>query len=93
MSAGDRSLRDDTRGLAMGIVAFFAMLIVAAVLFIVLDMAFGEMFDFSTQQATHEGARDQQDTARAIWNNIMFVPLFFAVLFLVTRAVREAGRV
>jgi len=92
MSAGDRSLRDDDRGLAMGIVAFFAMVIVAAVLFTVLDPAFVEIFEFSSAQTTHEGAREQQNTAWAIWQNIMFVPLFFAVIFLVTRAVREGAR-
>lgn len=90
MRAGD--FRDDDRGLANGIIVFFAMLIVAGVLFIMLDQGITEVFDTSSSLATQEGARDQQNTANDIWQNIMFVPLFYAVLFLVARAVREGSR-
>lgn len=84
-------LRDDDRGLALGIVIFFVMLIIAAVLFIALDTAWVEIVGHVEPRADHQGATEQINMAQSIWNNIMFVPIFFAVLFIIARAVNEGA--
>lgn len=89
MSLG--ALRDDDRGLALGIVVFIAMLVMGGLLFLVLNTAFTEVVGFTAPQASHDGARDQINMARTIWNNILYVPLFLGFLFLITRAVQEGS--
>lgn len=84
-------LRGDERGLALGVVVFFAMIIIAALLFIGLNTAWVDVVGVMEPQATSEGATDQIDQAKAIWNNILYVPLFLATVFIIARAVREGS--
>ena len=84
-------LRNDERGLALGVVVFFAMIIVAALLYIAFNTAWVDVVGVMEGQATSEGATDQINEAKAIWNNIMYVPLLFGLVFLIARAVREGS--
>lgn len=85
-------LADDTRGLAIGIVTFVGMFVVGALLFIVMDAAMADVFSISMSQSQTTGGADQIDLAQAIWDNILYVVLFLAVVFLLARAVREGAR-
>lgn len=87
-----KELRDDTRGLAVGIVVFFMMLIIGALLFILFDSALSPLFDMTRNQAETSGGVEQINLAEAIWDNILYVVAFFAVMYLIGRAVRESGR-
>jgi len=84
-------LRDDNRGLALGIVVFFAMLVVAALLYIMMDAAMVEIFAFATADATSAGATKQIQLAKQIWGGLLYVVVFLAVIFLVSRAVNEGS--
>lgn len=86
------ALTSDERALAIGLVTFFAMLIVGALLFILMDSGMSHVFDISTAQASSPGATDQINLAQAIWDNILYVVLFIGVLFILARAVREEAR-
>lgn len=85
-------LRDDDRGLAVGIVVFFMMFIVGALLFTLFDPALSPLFDMTRDQAQTSGATDQINLAEGIWDNMLYVVAFFAVIFLIGRSVRESGR-
>ncbi len=84
-------LRDDDRGLALGIVVFFAMIIVAALLYALASPAMSEILAFSSERAAESGGSQQVTTAETIWNNLLFVALFLAALFIIARAVREGA--
>lgn len=84
-------LRHDERGLGLGVVVFFAMLIVAALLFIVLNVGWVDVVGVMSEQTTDPEATKQINEAKGIWNNILYVPLFFMVLFIIARAVREGA--
>lgn len=84
-------LRGDERGLAMGIVVFFAMLVVGALLYIIMDTAFVEIFAFGANQATSPGAIQQVQMSQTIWGGVPYVIVLIAMLFLLMRAVNEGG--
>jgi len=86
------TLASDNRGLALGIVTFFAMLIIAALLFILMNSAATEFFSIMSADATSQGASDQISMAETIWANILYVALFIGTLFLIARAVNEGAR-
>lgn len=87
-----RRLADDTRGLALGIVTFVAMLVIGALLFIIMDAAMTDVFSASSEAAQTADSADQRTLAEAIWDNSLYVVLFIGVLFLIGRAVREGAR-
>lgn len=84
--------RDDERGLALGLVTFIAMLVIGGLLFIVMNDAMVDVFDITSSQASQSGSQDQINSAKGIWDNIMFYVLFIASLFLIARAIREGAR-
>lgn len=84
-------LKNDERGLALGIVVFISMIVIAALLFLVLNEAFVEVVGFASDQTTSQGAQDQIDQANTIWARILLVPLFLAMIFIIARAVREGA--
>lgn len=86
-------LRNDDRGLALGIVVFFAMLIVFALLYALASPAMSEVLGFSSEQAAQapDGADQQVGMAETIWNRLPFVALFLATIFIISRAVREGA--
>lgn len=82
----------DTRGLALGIVTFFGMLLIFALLYIVFTPAFDTVNTIMTSQAESTGATDQISLAQTIKDNLAYVAIFLAMLFLIGRAVREGSR-
>lgn len=86
-----RRFRDDDRGLALALVVFFAMIIISALLYIALNLAWVDVVGVMGEQTTNPEATNQINEAKSIWNNIMYVPLFFGALFLIARAVREGA--
>lgn len=83
--------RGDDRAIALGIVVFFGIIIIAALLYLLMNTAMVDVFSFSSDQATHSGASDQIDMAETIWRNLLFVPLLLGAIFLIVRAVREGA--
>lgn len=83
-------LQTDERAIGLAIMGFFAMLAIAAMLFILLDPAIEQLLNSTTESADHATAKDQIELAGVIWENILFVPLFVGVLFLTARAVLES---
>jgi len=86
-----RRLRDDNRGLALGIVVFIAMLVIAALLYIMMDSAMVDIFAFAFDGATSSGATQQIQMAQTIWQSLLYAVVFLAMIFLVSRAVNEGG--
>lgn len=84
--------RSDERGLAMGIVSFFAMLTIAALLFTLFNPAMTEVFSMTSSQAQTSAGQEQIDLAEQIWNAVLFFMLFLSLLFIVARSVFESKR-
>lgn len=80
------------RGLAIGFVKFFAMLIVAALLYTLFNPAVDQVLTTASAQATHTTAQDEIDLAEQIWNNLLFFGVFVSFLFIIARAVVEQRR-
>jgi len=81
---------DDERGLAVAIVGFFAMIIIAALLYTLFGEAMTELFAMTSGQAQTTHGTDQINLAETIWNNMLFYALAVAVIFLIARAVVES---
>lgn len=84
---------DDERGLALGLVSFFGIIIVGALLFMLMDASVVDVVSISSDQAETTGGADQIGLAETIWNNMLFYVLFVAAMFIVARAVVEGERV
>jgi mannose/fructose/N-acetylgalactosamine-specific phosphotransferase system component IID len=84
-----RRLRDDDRGLALAVVIFFAMLVIGALLFAIMNVGMTEVFAISQNMSSSPGATDQTNLLEAIWDGMLFAVLVIAMLFLLARAVRE----
>lgn len=85
-----RSLARDRRGLAISLVAFIAALVLAALLFIVMDAALADVFAVSNEQADHAGASTFISDIEAVWDRILLAVLFVCMLFIIGRAVIES---
>lgn len=90
--AGDTGIRDDNRGLASGILAFIAIIVVSALLFTLFQPAAEQIFSMSTSQATDQQVRDGIALRQAIFSNILYFALFLSGITLVARAVLESRR-
>jgi len=83
-------LHRDQRGLALAIVSFVALVVVAGLLFALMNPAVTEV---SSQMSTHSDnptAQDQIDLAGKIWGLILFFIMFLGVLGLIVRATGES---
>lgn len=87
------TMRDDNRGLAVGLVIFIAALVAAALLYIMLDPALELFFDVARSQTSESVALDQIDRAAQIWGLLLFFPAFLGVMFIIARSVFESKRV
>lgn len=86
-----RAIPPDDRGLALGILMFFAILVVAALLYIMLDPALQSITDMTLAQAEHEKSRTVIQQRAQIWNYVLLFALGLAALFILSRAVYESG--
>lgn len=89
---GGPSFRDDRRGLATGIIGFFAILVVAALLFIMLDPALDTIFDMTLAQADSQRATDTIKMRQRIWAGVLYFVLLCAGLYIIARSVFESRR-
>lgn len=85
-------LPDDTRGLAVGIVVFFAILVASALLWALLDEAAIMAFESTSNMAETTTGSTQITDARDLWEYILYFPVLLGVTFLVARAVTESRR-
>lgn len=82
-------LRRDERGLAMGIVGFFAIIMIGALLYILFNPALAEVFTMTADQAQTSKSTDQINLAEQIWGGVLFYILFLATLYLIAKSVLE----
>lgn len=87
-----RPFAADDRGLGLAIVGFIAALVIAALLFTLLDPAADQLFDMASSQTSATEAQDAIDRREQIWNNILFYALFLAALYIIARSVFESRR-
>lgn len=85
-------LPDDDRGLALGVVIFFAILIAGVLLYTLFSEAINPILSMTESQAQTPGGAEQISLAQTIWNNVVYIPIFFAGIFIIARAARESGR-
>lgn len=83
-------LRDADRGLAIGFIAFFLVIIIAALMFTLMDPAAGKIFGMASSQADSQQAKDVINQRERIWSNILYALLLLAVVMLIARAVFES---
>lgn len=85
-----RTLRDDDRALGLGIVIFFAILVVGALMWIVLQPAVNELESLLLVQSDSVQSQDVIEERALIFGNILFYVIFAGALFLISRATFEA---
>lgn len=85
-------LEREDRGLAMGLIGFFAILVVTALLYTMLNPAITEIISFSSDQATSTQAHNVIDERAQIWGYMPMYGVFLGVVFLLSRAVFESMR-
>lgn len=83
---------DDDRALASGIIGFIAIIVIAALLFTLMNPAAGGMFDTTSDTTDDATAQDVIDEREQIWKLILFYPLLLAGVFVIARAVFESRR-
>lgn len=83
----------DDRGLAVGFVVFFAAIVGAALLYIMLDPALALFFDMARSQTTSTVATEQIDLASRIWGLLLFFAVFVSLMFILARSVFESKEV
>lgn len=87
-----RPFAADDRGLGLAIVGFIAALVIAALLFTLLDPAADQLFDMASSQTSATEAQDAIDRREQIWNGLLFFFIVLAGLFLIARSIVESRR-
>lgn len=88
---GARSFGDDTRGLAIGIVVFAAMLAIGGFLFTLLFLeGLVPMMDSASSQAQTQQGADQIALAKSIATSMGIYIMLLAGVFLLARSVVES---
>lgn len=85
-------MRGDTRGLASGIFAFVAMIIISALLFTMLAPAATDIFGMVSSQTSNPEAQAAIDRREEIWGYMLFFALFLASIAFLSRSVFESRR-
>jgi hypothetical protein len=82
----------EDRGLASAFIGFFLIIIVAALMYTLLDPAMAEIVSLSLGQAPSQQATDAINRREAIWSNMLYFMLFLAAIFIIGNAVFESRR-
>lgn len=85
-------LSRDQRALGIGIILFFAVFVVSALLFIMLDPAMDQLEQTSLNQTSNQNATAAINERKQVWDNILFVPLLIGGVFIIARAAFESRR-
>lgn len=83
--------RED-RALASGLLGFFAMLVVAALLYTLFNEAAQQLFITTTAVGTGAEAQAVIDERQTIWGFILAYAMLISGAFLIARAVVESRR-
>lgn len=83
-------VRGDDRALALGIVSFFAILVVSALLFILFNAAITEVISTATSQSQTATGQNQIDLVEQIWGGILVFVTGLALVFIIARSVFES---
>jgi len=89
-STDPTSFHHDNRGLSVAIVSFFAVIVVAALVYTLLDPAVADIISMSSSQTSDQGATDVINLREQIWAAMLFYALFLAMLAVIARAVFES---
>lgn len=81
----------DTRGLATGIIGFFAILLIVALLYTLMAPAMNQVTDSAGDQTTDADAQTAITQSNRIFTLMPVFGLFLSAVFLVARAARESG--
>lgn len=84
--------RGAARGQASGILGFLAILVIAALLWALMDPALEVVFSSSTEMASSSAAQNTIDERKQIWQSILFYPLALGGVFIIARAVLQSRR-
>jgi hypothetical protein len=82
----------DRRAQATGIAIFLLALAVGALLWGILDVPAGIIFDSVSQRATDQQAQDVIDQREKIWERILFVIVLLSGVFLLARAILQSRK-
>jgi len=83
-----RQIRD--RGIALGIAEFFAMLLVAGVIFIALNQGAIDINTAASGYTADTAAQNHIDLMNQIWGLVLFFAVFLAGMFIIARATFES---
>ncbi len=87
---GPAELAKDDRGLATGIIGFIAIIVIAALLYTLMDPAAGDIFSMTLTQADSAQAKNAIELRQKIWNATLYFALFLALVYILARAVFES---
>jgi membrane protease YdiL (CAAX protease family) len=82
----------EDRGLASAFIGFFLILIVAALMYTLLDPAMAEIVNHALANSPNQQATDAINRREEIWSNILYFILFLAAIFIIGNAVFESQR-
>lgn len=85
-----KSISRDQRGLSTGIMGFFAIIIIAALLYTLLDPGATNVFSMATEQASSTQAKEAIALREQIWSLMLYFMLFLAAIYMTARAVFES---
>lgn len=80
------------RAQAHGIIAFFAMLVIAGVTYALFNPVLDAITTFATNTTTNQTTQGIIDTRTQIWNRLLFFSLFACGLFIIARSVFQSRR-
>lgn len=86
------SLRRDDRGLATGVIAFVAVIVVSALLYTLFEPAAQGVFNMSSSQADSTQAQNAIDRREQIFSLMLYFCLFLGSVMFIARAVVESRR-
>lgn len=85
-------MRHDQRAQASGLIVFFLILGISALLWGILDFGLGKIFTSTLAQTNSQQATGVIETRQAIWSNLLFFILAFGGVTLIARSVVQSRR-
>jgi len=83
-------IHQDQRGLALALVSFVALVVVAGLLFALLNAPVTDVSSQATSQNNDPVVQNQVDQAMQIWGLILYFIVFLGLVALIVRATNES---
>lgn len=83
-------LTRDNRALGLGVVIFFAMIVIGALLYILLDPVMASIETMTLDQTNNPRAETVINERATIWGGILFFVVFVSVISIIARSVFES---